>query len=256
MDIHFDETYYTLEKNHFWLKARRDYLVELLKQYPKNSKILDIGSSSGLLLKELAEAGFEKQNLFGIDINEGAIKKCKENGIENAIMMDANNVQLRERFDIIISSDSLEHFEDDENVLQNWVFHLKNDGILVVFVPAFMLLWGENDVVNMHYKRYTRKELINAVRKSGLKISKSGYWNFFLFSPILISRLISRVKPSERNDSKGDLEYLPFFNNLFYKLLRFENRLLKTLAFPFGVSTYCIAEKSPRFRNKTIEKIK
>ena len=64
-------------------------ILQILKSSPRDSKILDIGCSSGVLLNDLIEIGFKKENLYGIDISEKAIYNCKQNGIKNSFVMDA-----------------------------------------------------------------------------------------------------------------------------------------------------------------------
>lgn len=243
MDKEFEKKYHELEKKHFWFKSRRKYIVDLLKSLPKDSTILDIGSSSGILLNELKDEGFNSENLYGIDISEEAIKNCKENGIENAFVMDAQNITLDKKFDVIIASDCLEHLEQDKKALTNWKSLLKDNGKLYVFVPAYMFLWSEHDTANMHFRRYTKSELVNKLSETGFTIKKSSYWNFFLFFPISLVRLAGRLKSSKTQKENHSLEGMPPANGLFYQLINFENKLLKGLSFPFGVSTFCIATK-------------
>ncbi len=236
----YEKIYHDLESDHFWFKARRKYITDLLKDYPKDSSILDIGCSSGILLNELIELGFDREKMYGIDISEEAIANCKANNIQNAFVMDAQNINLPKKFDILIASDCLEHLEDDRKALKNWNDLMTPDGVLLVFVPAFMSLWSEHDVANMHFRRYTRPELNEKLRSEGFKIIKSSYWNFFLFPPIFLVRFLSKKgKPSK----KGALDKTPPMNGLLYHLINIENRLLRFLNFPFGVSTFCIVKK-------------
>ena len=190
------------------------------------------------------ESGFDVNNLYGIDISSKAIQHCKEAGIQNSFVMDASHIVLKRKFDIAIASDCLEHLENDEKALKNWYELLNPGGLLLVFVPAFMTLWNEHDVANMHFRRYTRKSLKKKLNESGFVVNKSSYWNFFLFLSILLVRLISKLKASKTQSSTGDLDEIPKFNNLLFKLIRFENKLLSYINLPFGVSTYCIAKKS------------
>ena len=104
----FEKQYHESEKKHFWFKSRRNYIIELLKNSPKNSKILDIGCSSGILLSELVEIGFDITNLYGIDISNYAIDNCKKNGLYNVFVMNAQNISIDNTFDFIIASDCLE----------------------------------------------------------------------------------------------------------------------------------------------------
>ena len=120
MEKDFEKKYHDVEIDHWWFKSRRKYLLDLLKDAPKDSKILDIGCSSGIFLNDLENLGFKPENLFGIDISEVAIENCKANGLQHCFVMDAQNITLTETFDIIIASDCLEHLEDDKKALKKF----------------------------------------------------------------------------------------------------------------------------------------
>lgn len=240
----YEKKYHDVETNHWWFKSRRKYLLDLLKDAPRKSKVLDIGCSSGILLKDLENSGFENKNLFGIDISENAIKNCKANGIPNSFVMDAQNISLPETFNIIIASDCLEHLQDDKKALTNWKSLLNVGGTMYVFVPAFMSLWSYHDEVNMHFHRYTEKELKAKLLAQGLSIQKSSYWNFFLFLPVYSFRKLSTLF---NKDKKGESDISiknNFTNSALLTLLTLENKLLSVFNFPFGVSTFCIAKKT------------
>ena len=243
MEKEFEKKYHDVEVDHWWFKSRRKYLLDLLKDTPKDSKVLDIGCSSGIFLKDLLKLGFKAENLFGIDISETAIENCKANSLQNCFVMDAQNITLTETFDVIIASDCLEHLEDDKKALNNWNNLLKINGTMYVFVPAFMSLWSYHDEVNMHFRRYTNAELKAKLVAENLEIIKSSYWNFFLFLPVYFFRKVTAIfqknKSGESDISIGN----SFVNSMLLNLILFENKLLKIVSFPFGVSTFCIAKK-------------
>jgi len=243
MEENFEKKYHDVETDHWWFKSRRKYLIDLLKKIPKDSKILDVGCSSGVFLSDLEKLGFDSNNLYGIDISEKAILNSKKNGLVNTFVMDAQNIILTEKFDIIVASDCLEHLKDDIQAIKNWKNLLKKDGKMYVFVPAFKSLWSYHDEVNMHFRRYTKQELKTKIENEDLEIIKSSYWNFFLFVPVYIFRKISSLfnqkKSSESDITIGNL----FINKTLLQLLLFENKLLKSVNFPFGVSAFCIAKR-------------
>lgn len=243
MKADFERVYHQIEKRHFWFVARRKYILKALGKVDRNSKILDIGCSSGIFLGELAQIGFKQENLYGIDIIENAISNCKNAGLNNTFVMDAQSIDLKQDFDIIIASDCLEHLEDDEKALRNWNSLLKPNGLAYIFVPVFMSLWSEHDDANMHFRRYGRNELSNKLKNNGFEINKSSFWNVLLFIPIYFVRLINNIK-SSKNDKTGNLNKLPIFNNFLLSVLNFENRFHNHINFPFGVSSFVFAKKT------------
>ncbi|MGC4040937.1 MAG: class I SAM-dependent methyltransferase [Flavobacterium sp.] len=243
MEKDFEKKYHDVETDHWWFKSRRKYLLDLLKDAPKDSKVLDIGCSSGVFLKELEALGFKIENLYGIDISDIAIENCKANGIQSSFVMDAQNITIDEHFDIIIASDCLEHLEDDKKALKNWNSLLKIGGKMYVFVPAFMSLWSYHDTINMHYRRYLKGELKSKLEGEHLTIEKASYWNFFLFLPVYAFRRISSFFNKEKK-GEGDISIgNTFVNSALLQLIIIENKLLKVFNFPFGVSTFCIAKR-------------
>lgn len=242
MEVDFEKKYHEVEIENWWFKSRRKYLLDLLGDVSKDSKILDIGCSSGVFLKDLEVLGFKTEHLFGVDISENAIANCKANGIQNAFVMDAQDISLDEEFDIIIASDCLEHLEDDKKAISNWSRILKTGGTMYVFVPAFQSLWSHHDVVNMHFRRYTNQELKTKLVHENLTVVKSSYWNFSLFVPIYIFRKLSMFF-SENKKEEGQIIDNTTVNYILLKLLLLENSLLKYINFPFGISTFCIVKK-------------
>ena len=168
-------------------------MKQLLSKQDRSIKILDIGCSSGIFLEELLQMGFNVDHLFGIDISEEGIAKAKARGLKHVFVMDGAKIDFpEESFDLLISSDSLEHIETEQAALSCWTTLLKPKGRLIIFVPAFMFLWSAHDVVNQHFRRYTRKELTAKIQQFPYQIEQSGYWNFSLFFPIAIVRWLKK----------------------------------------------------------------
>jgi SAM-dependent methyltransferase len=245
MDTIYEVKYHQLEDIHWWFRARRRKVLDYVQVSPA-ARYLDIGCSTGMLLSELISRGADPDSVYGVDISESAIGTCVERGLKHAHVMDAASITFdKESFDCIVSSDCLEHLEDDNKALNNWYGLLKPGGRLVVFVPAFMSLWSPHDVVNHHYRRYERGELAKKMEAAGFTVQDQGYWNFTLFFPIFIFRLIKKVffNISEQTPQEDLKRPNLLINKLLFGLLALENRLLKHLHFPIGVSTYCICTK-------------
>ena len=245
MDKAYEQKYHDLERNEWWFKMRRQMVQQLMKG-GTNQKILDIGCASGLLLENLEASGFDHSNLYGIDVSEESIQKCQAKGFTNTWVMDGTQITLEKgSFDILVASDCLEHIEQDTKALDNWLSLLKPNGQLIVFVPAFMFLWSGHDVVNHHFRRYTKTELVHKIQNANFKIIRSGYWNVLLFFPITAIRLLKKLITSKESIPQSDLAQTPStVNAILSLLLKIENWFIaKGLNFPFGVSTFCIAEK-------------
>jgi len=92
-------------------------ILPILSKY-KGHKILDVGCSHGLAVKKLIEMSYEA---YGIDVSETAIKYCKERNLTTCLLGSATDIPFEDNFfDIIISSDTLEHiFPKDIDLVVN-----------------------------------------------------------------------------------------------------------------------------------------
>ena len=95
-------------------------------------------------------------------------------------------------FDIVFSSNVLEHIADDRACLARLHDKLPAGGGLFLFVPAFQVLWTQLDVDVGHYRRYTRRELINKVTAAGFVIQRCRYADSLGFFVVLTWRLLGR----------------------------------------------------------------
>jgi|SRR3989344_4230635 len=240
MEEEYEKKYHQLENAHWWFIGRRAAIKQFLRDVSKDAKILDIGCSSGATISELKKTGYK--NVYGADISKKAIEECKKNGLDRVYVRDASSLDFKDRFDVVIASDILEHIKEDKKTVKSWNKIMAPNGKIICFVPAFNYLWSIHDEVNEHYRRYTKKQLKMIFEEAGFSIKKISYWNFFLFLPVFLLRKIS--SSSDKKDKKDNLQSsYPFFNNLLVNTLKFENFLLRFINFPFGVSAFIIAEK-------------
>lgn len=245
MDKSFEQLYHKAETNQWWFSTRRSAIVKLLPKLCAGLKVLDIGCAGGLLMQDLI-----KQNpgieMHGIDMSEKAIALCHQRELHHARVADATQPPYPEHyFDVIIASDCLEHLQDDTTAVKNWYKLLKPGGILLIFVPAFMQLWSEHDMVNHHFRRYSRTQLLHLCMQNNMRLIRSGYWNFLLFIPALIVRVGKNLFGGIQTNPKADAIVNPpaWMNTALTLLLKAENKVLPFGSFPFGISTFCLVQK-------------
>lgn len=125
----------------------------ILSRVPTGTgRALDLGGGPGELNAPLEARGYTYVNL---DLNPSG---------PGAVVGDAHDLPFdAESFDLVVSSDSLEHFHTPLVVLQEVERVLKPGGRLVVWVP-FMHPFHSND-----YYRYTRLGIEHLLRESGLR---------------------------------------------------------------------------------------
>ena len=232
-----------VEGFHWWFVVRRRLLKSILSSInvPINALILDIGCGVGSNLRVLGLPVLHKT--VGLDRSFYALSLAKSRLNLPLINGDLNQLPVRSKsFGLIIAADILEHLEDDAKGLREIYQALKKEGILILTVPAFDFLWGIQDVVTGHKRRYSMKGILVKLRQEGFTILRSSYFNFFLFFPILMARRMIHLM-GLRIESENEINF-PLINFLFKTIFSLEVYALKYFSFPFGVSILCIAEKT------------
>lgn len=239
-DTHHD-TIYKTELSHWWYRVRRVMVANLIRAYfPDRTdiKILDVGCGTGGLLKELAPFG----KVTGVDVSPRAIAFCNERGFTDVSLGSATDIPFPDgTFDLVLALDVIEHIEDDRKALAEINRVLKPGGTVFVFVPAFLFLWGINDIRSQHYRRYTKAELSAKATEAGFTPLRLTYFNTFLFPPIAFLRILVR-KLGIKVESDVELGNA-FVNAIFYRIFLLESFFLKYMNFPFGVSAMVIGRK-------------
>ena len=244
MQRHTYAIMYELEGSHWWFAGRRrileSFLEELVAKLParERPRILDVGCGTGANLEMLARFG----DAEGVDVSQEALVFCRARGLENVRRGAAESLPYPEAsFDLVTALDVVEHLDDDVAGLREMRRVLRPGGRALLFVPAFMWLWGVQDDVSHHRRRYTLPRLREAVRRAGLKVERATYANVTFFAPVLAGRLAMRLtglRPASENNIN-----VPALNGLFGRLLGAERFWLRRLNLPFGVSAVCVARK-------------
>jgi len=225
-----------VEDTHWWYVGRRQIIESFLKSISTKlqlarPRILDVGCGTGANLEMLAHFGEAE----GVDVSPQALAFCRERGLEKVWPGEAEKLPFEDSsFDVVTALDVVEHLDDDTAGLREIGRILRPGGRALIFVPAFMFLWGVQDEVSHHRRRYTLSEIKQAVERAT-------YANITLFAPILLGRFLMRItgfRPASENQiNAGPL------NGLLGRILGAEGTWLKKTNLPFGVSAICVARR-------------
>jgi SAM-dependent methyltransferase len=232
---------WNLERTHWWFSGRRRLLKFLLSylNIQKDSTVIDVGCGVGSNLPLLKSMGLK---VIGIDSESYSLSFAKN--LSGTLLINGDVLRLPVKSNsigLVIATDLLEHLDDDSMGIKEIHRTLRREGKVILTVPAFKSLWGIQDVVGMHKRRYSKNEFLRKIEREGFIVLKSSYFNFFLFFPIFLGRRLIRllgVKIESENKINS-----PLINFFLKTLFSIEPYILKHFSFPFGVSVFCIARK-------------
>ena len=243
MQSHHYPILYQVEETHWWYLGRRriiQSLVEKIRTTLPNAKpkILDVGCGTGANLKMLAAYGSAE----GVDISPQAVDFCRERGLDSVKLGAVEHLPYESgSFEMVTALDVVEHLDDDIAGLREMRRVLRRDGRVLLFVPAFMFLWGVQDDVSNHRRRYTLPSLLKAVEAAGFAVEWASYANISFFLPVLVVRSVMRWL-----GLRAATEYginISLLNGPFSSLFAAERFVLERGKIPFGVSAVCIARR-------------
>jgi SAM-dependent methyltransferase len=243
MQQHTYSIMYEVEGTHWWFAGRRRIIAGFVEEIcreikDRRARILDVGCGTGANLELLDQYG----DAEGVDISADALAFCRARGLDKVRLGAAEVLPYEEHsFDLVTALDVVEHLDDDVGGLKEMRRVLRPGGRALLFVPAFMFLWGVQDDVSHHRRRYTLKSLRRAVREAGFEVERATYANISFFAPILLGRALMRatgIRPASENNIN-----VSALNGLLGRILGAESALLRQLNFPFGVSALCVARR-------------
>jgi len=243
MQDHHYPLLFEIEEKHWWYLGRRRVLESIVadiraRMDKPELEILDVGCGTGANLKMLASFGKAE----GVDLSQQALDFCHRRGLDGARYGAAESLPFDDdTFDLVTALDVIEHLDDDSSGLNEICRVLRPGGYALLFVPAFMFLWGVQDDVSHHRRRYTRPELEKAVTRAGLEIELASYANFTFFFPVLAVRWTMRLLKIRAESEYGI--NLSLMNGIFAQIFGAERFFIKRTGLPFGVSVVCVARK-------------
>jgi SAM-dependent methyltransferase len=231
-----------VEATHWWFVGRRRLFARELARagLRSDSAVLEVGTGTGTNLRLLRQLGVRE--VAGLDSNELAIQYCRSKGLGDVRHGDIRALPFGDcSFDFVLATDVIEHVEADAEALGELARVLKPGGTALLAVPAFPSLWGLQDVVAHHKRRYRMQPLLQKMRAAGLEPRRHYHFNYLLFVPIwLARRLIDLlgIKRASENEFNS-----PFLNRVLSAVFTFDVVTAPVLHMPFGVSILAVGAK-------------
>lgn len=247
MERQFLNEYYQLERKHWWFQVREQIIVEQLERMYSSThtlKILNVGAATGRSSEILQPFG----TVDSLEYDYPSFEFCRD--VLKMNIKHGSILELpyeNEEFDLVCAFDVVEHVDDDKSAVKELFRVCKPGGHILVTVPAFMSLWSTHDIVNQHFRRYTKQSILSLFSQNeGVKI-RSTYFNFLMFLPVwMIRRLQFLIGGKKRTaDLKPDNSWTggSILSRLLYFIFDIDRFLLKKIDLPIGVSFMLVWKK-------------
>ena len=238
MDRNYAAHYRELFEKHWWWRARSELIIENLRRIcpPQGWKhILDIGCGDGLLFPQLRHFG----EVEGIEADAELVEAGNPDRAHIYTGAFDSSFRPGRKYSLILMLDVLEHMPDPATALQRVHDLLEPDGMFLITVPAFMLLWTNHDALNHHFTRYTAPELRKLAEKAGLCISEQRYFYHWTFPVKIGVRLYERAFDVKPRPAQVPAKWI---NSYLFFLSRVEQKLFGKVPLPLGSSLMAIGQ--------------
>ena len=190
-------------------KKYNRFLLDTICRYsPRGGRILDFGAGSGQFAIPMSLQG---ANITALEPD----CRLRERIIASGVHTVARPQDLPPHsIDCIYTINVLEHIADDVKVLQELRSKLTSNGTLLVYVPAFPVLYTSMDRRVGHVRRYTRSSLVSAVTRAGFTVDSVAYVDSLGFLAALLFKVF--------DDKSGsiNLTVLKLYDRLVFPVSR------------------------------------
>ncbi len=148
---------------------------QLAKSFIKNKRVLDIACGEGYGSALLKQWGAKE--VVGVDISEGSILNARKNFSSEGVIFicgNAEQMQSTEKFDVIVSFETIEHISDPEAYLYSLKSVLDERGVVIISCPNDYWYYKDNESNPYHIRKYTFQDFIEQTSKVLLEPSVMG----------------------------------------------------------------------------------
>ena len=235
----YAEQYGDLQQWHWWFRGRRRVLESIFRREldtASSHDILSVGCGPAEELKWLVPFAGAEGKVVGLDMDPTHARRLP--GYSEFVIGTLDNAPLADAsFDVVLALDVLEHLDDDVSGLQEAARIVKPGGLLLITVPALPSLWGGQDVVSEHRRRYTRRSLGRLFNDARLSNYRLKYFNTILFPLAAFVRWNRRLRGlANRPRSDADDNRPGLVNDTLAWIFGLESHFINHLPTPIGVS--------------------
>ncbi len=165
-------------------KRYNDFLLGLIRKYSLGHRTLDHGAGAGTFALPISD---DDAGVICVEPDSSLRAELTQSGLEVA----SNLEEIASgSLDYAYSLNVLEHIKDDQKTVGELYRCLKPGGRLLLYVPAFTILYSQMDRYVGHFRRYRRKPLRNLLQTVGFEVSAAYYVDSLGFLATLVYKLV------------------------------------------------------------------
>lgn len=223
-----DDWYEFANLHHFWIKARFDALkLHLNKIDLRGSKLFEVGCGNGMIINQ-----FEREynaTVDGCDLNMLALRQAKgHRGKLYCLNIFEPPKDFVKKYDGVLLMDVIEHIDDDSTFLKASIQYVKDDGLVMINVPAINLFFSKYDTAAGHKRRYNKTMMRKVLGENNITPLAIYYWGFTLVPVVLLRKLVLKIFGGKNTIRTGFHPPNEFTNRMFNGILSLENRLMNS----------------------------
>ena len=137
-------------------------------------------------LVELAWLGY---SVLCVELDRGLRARLTKDGFDTATDLEGVADQSQRA---VYSFNVLEHIEQDQAILHELFRVTAPGGRLLLYVPAFPILFSAMDLHVGHHRRYRRDELVKRAKSAGFEIDSCVYADSLGFPAAFVYKVVRR----------------------------------------------------------------
>jgi len=205
------------------------FLVSLIQNEARlDEQLVDFGAGIGTFAKAISSGGFK---VHCVESDNRQLTRIVEAGLTAS--PDLSSLVDRS-VDLLYTLNVLEHIEDDVTTLKVCLVKIKPGGRLLIYVPAFQMLYSSMDKKVGHIRRYTRAELCKKVCDAGFDVIKSEYVDSAGFVASLLFKIFGN------DDGSINKRALIVYDRYLFPLSRVCDTIFNRL---FGKNVFLVARR-------------
>ena len=209
----------------------RDWIVDLSEPH-LGASLLEIGAGHGTFTEAFVERGSVCAVEPGQHAGSLLAERFDVDDRVDVVVGVTDDVESGD-FDAAVMINVFEHIDDEVAALAAVSQRLAADGRLILWVPAFMLLYSPFDRKLGHHRRYRMKPLVELIEANGFDVVEQRYANLpGWFSWLILVRLL-RQEPT-------NVATVQLFDRFIVPVVRWVEGHVRV---PFGQSIFLVARR-------------